>query len=157
MSIFYPFLQTVNLVLKIFKKKNFTLIKSSKLNNCRFFTNEYTHLLRTSYFWPKGLQIVALQQRYSPFQSENPISREKLKITSTKIQILPQIFFHKPMELFGFWRYFMKKQLKLIFPKTCVFNLERSQTSKHCFRLNIWKNKITNSWAQVYSRSITNQ
>ena len=33
-------------VFKIFKKKNFTLIKSAFVNNWRFFTNKCTHLLK---------------------------------------------------------------------------------------------------------------
>ena len=53
-------------VFKIFKKKNFTFIKSAFLNNLRFFTNECTHLLKTSNFGPQGPQNAALQQRYSP-------------------------------------------------------------------------------------------
>ena len=53
-------------VFKIFKKKNFTIIKSAFVNNLRFFTNKCTHLLKTSNFGPQGPQNGALQQRYSP-------------------------------------------------------------------------------------------
>ena len=70
----------LHLVFKIFRKKNITIIKSAFLNNLRFFTNKCTHLLRTSNFGLQGPQNAALQQRYSPCQSKNSISAEKLKI-----------------------------------------------------------------------------
>ena len=53
-------------VFKIFKKKNLTLIKSAFVNSWIFFTNECTHILKTSNFEPHGPQNAALQQRYSP-------------------------------------------------------------------------------------------
>ena len=56
----------LHLVFKIFKKKNFTFIKSAFLNNLRFFTNKCTHIFETSNFGPEGPQNGALQQRYSP-------------------------------------------------------------------------------------------
>ena len=40
----------LHLVFKIFKKKNFTIIKSAYVNNLRFFTNKCTHFLKTSNF-----------------------------------------------------------------------------------------------------------
>ena len=73
----------------LFKKKNFTFIKSHFVNNFGFFTNKCTHLLITSNFGPQGPQNAAFQQRYSPCQSKNPISAEKLKTTFATIQILP--------------------------------------------------------------------
>ena len=84
-------------VFKIFKKKNFTFIKSAFLNNLRFFTNKVTHFLKTSNFGLQGPQNVALQQRYSPclLIVKKTISAEKLKITFTKIQMLPWNFFRK--------------------------------------------------------------
>ena len=36
----------LHLVFKIFKKKNFTFIKSALESNLRFFTNKCTHLLK---------------------------------------------------------------------------------------------------------------
>ena len=56
----------LHLVFKIFKKKNFTIIKSAFKNNLRFCTNECKYLLKTSNFGPQGPQNAALQQRYSP-------------------------------------------------------------------------------------------
>ena len=56
----------LHLVFKIFKKKNFTIIKSAFVNNLRFFTNKCTHLLKTSNFGLQGPQNAVLQQRYSP-------------------------------------------------------------------------------------------
>ena len=56
----------LHLVFKIFKKKNFTIIKSAFVNNLRFFTNECTHIFKTSNFGPQGPQNGALQQRDSP-------------------------------------------------------------------------------------------
>ena len=56
----------LHLVFNIFKKKNFTIIKSAFLNHLRFFTNKCTHLLKTSNSGPQGSQNAALQQRYSP-------------------------------------------------------------------------------------------
>ena len=56
----------LHLVFKIFKKKNFAIIKSAFVNNLRCFTNECTHLLKTSNLGPQGPQKAALQQRYSP-------------------------------------------------------------------------------------------
>ena len=56
----------LHLVFKVFKKKNFTFIKSAFGNNLRFFTNECTQILTTRNFGPQGPQNAALQQRYSP-------------------------------------------------------------------------------------------
>ena len=56
----------LHLVIKIFKKKNLTFLKSAFLNNLRFFTNKCTHLLKTSNLGPQGPQNAALQQRCSP-------------------------------------------------------------------------------------------
>ena len=56
----------LHLVFKIFKKKNFTFIKSAFLNNLRFFTKKCTHLLKTINCETQGPQNGALQQRYSP-------------------------------------------------------------------------------------------
>ena len=60
-----PSCTLLHLVFKIFKKKNFTIIKSAFVNNLRFFTNKFTHLLKTGNFEPQGPQNAALQQRYS--------------------------------------------------------------------------------------------
>ena len=79
-----------------------------------FFINKYTHLLKPSYLWPQGLQNEALQQRYSPCKSKNPISREELKIISTKIQIsikffYPEWFGQKQSESIRLWNGFHDK------------------------------------------------
>ena len=58
------------LVFKIFKKKNFTFIKSAFANNFRFLPNKCAHLLKTSNFEPQVPQNAALQQRYSPCWSK---------------------------------------------------------------------------------------
>ena len=83
----------LHLVFKIFKKKNFTHIKSDFVNNLIFFTNKCTHLLKTSNFEPQGPQM----QRYSSVtlhvSPKNPISAKKKKITFSKIQILAKFFF----------------------------------------------------------------
>ena len=57
----------LHLVFKIFKKKNFTIIKSAFVNNLIFFPNKCTHFLKTSKFLPQGPQNAALQQRFSPY------------------------------------------------------------------------------------------
>ena len=78
-------------------------------------------------------------ERYSSVtlhvRPKNPISREKLKIISTKIQFSPQKFFtewfcHKPIEPICFWKFFMKNELKLMFPKKCGFRTRKGS--------NIW-------------------
>ena len=56
-----PFSHTVRLFIKIFKNKNFTLIKSTRWNNLRF----CTVFKKKFFFWQQSLQIAALQQRYS--------------------------------------------------------------------------------------------
>ena len=71
---------------------------------------------------------------------KNPISVKKLKIISPKLEIVPQNFFperfyHKTIEYISFKKYFVKNQLRLIFPKKNVgFKRERAPTSKHCFK-----------------------
>ena len=40
----------IHLVFKIFKRKNFTFIKSAFVKSLKFFTNKCTHLLKTSIF-----------------------------------------------------------------------------------------------------------
>ena len=71
----------LHLVFKIFKKKNFAIIKIAFLNNLRFFTNECTHLLKQVILDRKVLKM----QRYSSVTlhviPKNPISAEKSKIT----------------------------------------------------------------------------
>ena len=129
-----------NLVLKIFKNKTFTLMKSTNWNNLRFFTNTCTHLFKQILFDSKFFKL----QRYSSvtlsLSPKIPISEGLRKITSTKIQILPRknfpdSFGHKTIEPIWFWKDFMKNQLKLIFPKKCGF---RS-----------WKG--SNIWTLLYS------
>ena len=69
-------------------------------------------------------------QRYSsvtlPQYRRTPKAAEKLIITSTKIEILPQKIFtewfgKKEMETIRFWKYFIINHHKLMFPKKCVF------------------------------------
>ena len=67
--------------------------------------------------WPQRSVILHVNPK-------NPFSVEKLKITSTKIQIFlrnffPEWFGHKEIEHIRFWKSYMKNQLKLIFPKEC--------------------------------------
>ena len=101
-------------VFKIFKKKNFTFIKRSFLNNLRLFTNKCTHLLKTSNCRPQGPQNAALQQRFLHVSPNNPISAEKLKITFAQIQILlqktfPEWFGPKQIEDIRFQNRFQDK------------------------------------------------
>ena len=97
----------LRLVFKLFKKKNFTFIKSAFVNNLRFFTNNYTHLLKRSNFGPQGPQNAAL-----------------LSMFVQKIQILPRNFFlsgffQNKLKLYIFKMDFMTNQVKLTVPKKC--------------------------------------
>ena len=117
----------LNLIFKIFKRKNFTFIKSAFLNNLRFFTNEYTHLVKKKVnFYRKVFKM----QRYSSVtlhvSPKNPISAKKLKITFTKVQILPPIFFPEwfgpnKLKLHVFEMDFMTNQLNMTVPKKYGF------------------------------------
>ena len=71
---------------------------------------------------------------------KNPISEEKLKITSPKIKISPQKKFpewfgHKEIERICFWKSNMKNSSNWFFQRNVGFDLKRAQTSEHCFRL----------------------
>ena len=122
----------------------------------RFFINKCTYLLTTSEFWPQVLQMSALQQLYFPFKPQNPnIRGAKNKFTSTKIQILPWKYFpewfgHKTIKPIGFPKYFMKNQLKLFFQRYVSFDLERAQTSEHCYKDLEYsiKNSFASHWHQ---------
>ena len=73
---------------------------------------------------------------------KNPISREKLKITSTKIQIsIPQIFLSdfvkNKLKLYVFGMDFMKKLLKLIVSKKCWFPSSKGSNILTLFYLTV--------------------
>ena len=83
----------LHLVIKIFKNKNFTIIKSAFVNNLRFFTNKCRHFLKQVILDRKVLKM----QRYSSttlhVSQKKQISAEKKKITFSKLQIFAQHFF----------------------------------------------------------------
>ena len=127
----------LHLVFKIFKKKNFKFTNSAFVKNLIFFINKCTHLLKTSNFGPQGLQM----QRYSSVtlhvSPKIPISAEKLKITFSKIQILPQNFFPewfgpKQMEAIRFLNGFHDNSAQTECSKKKVDSDLRAQTSEHC-------------------------
>ena len=98
----------------------------------RFFTNNGTRFFKTSNCSSQGLQNAAFQQLTLHVSSNNPISEEKWKTTSTKIQIL--WFGYKEIEHIHFWKSNMRNQLKLILPKEWGF----------------WSWKGLNIWTLLY-------
>ena len=82
------YLSYILLHFKIFKKKNFTLIKSAVLNNFILFTNKCTHII-----FKKNYRKVLKLQCYSSLilhvSLNDPFSQVKMKISSTKTLILP--------------------------------------------------------------------
>ena len=72
------------------------------------------------------------------------ISVDKLKITSTKIQMLsqqnfPDWFGQKEIKPKRFWKYSMKNQLKLRLPKKCVFRSRKGSAIWTLLLCIIWK------------------
>ena len=114
-------------VFKIFQKKNLAFIKSAFVNNLRFFINKCIHLLETSNFGPQGPQNAALQQRYSPCQSEKPKFSGEIENNFLKNPTFaPNFFFlsglvQNKLKLYVFEIDFMTIQLKLTVPKKCEF------------------------------------
>ena len=74
---------------------------------------------KTSNCWPQGVQIAG-----GISVKDNP------DFTSKKIS---EWFEHKTNEPIIFQMFCMTNQFKLIFPKKWGFNLERAQTSEHCY------------------------
>ena len=56
----------------------FTLIKSTQLNNLRFFPKACTHIFNNNNFRLQGLQIGAFQQRYLKCKCETPYFESEL-------------------------------------------------------------------------------
>ena len=117
----------LNLVFKIFKKKNFTIIKSTFVKNLRFFPNKCTHLLKTSNFGLQGPQNAGLQQRYSPCQSKKSnFSGEVENNFFFNPNFAPKFFFlsglvQNKVKLYVFKMDFLTIQLKLTVPNKCGF------------------------------------
>ena len=111
-------------VLKIFKKKNFTFINCAFVNNLSF-SSTNAHICQKQVILDHK---VLKMQRYSSVtlhvSPKNPISAEKLKIPFTKIQILPPNFFlsglvQNKLKLYVFKMDLMTIQLKLPVPNKC--------------------------------------
>ena len=127
----------LHLVLKIFKKKNFTLIKMTRLNTLRFFANESTHFFKISNFDSKVFKLHCYNSVTQHVSPKNPISGKKLRITSTKIQSSPKFFFLSDFVINQLNLYVIKSfswKIRSIwcFQRNVGSACERAQTSQHC-------------------------
>ena len=109
-----------------------------------FFINKYTHLLKTSNFWPQCLQNEALQHRYSPCKSEKPNFKGEIENNFNKnpnfhSKCFSEWFGQKKLKLYVFEMDIMTNQLKLLFPKKCWFWSWKGS--------NIWTLLHYQSWA----------
>ena len=125
-----PFLHTVTLSLKNIKKEKLHIDQKYLKEPFEiFFTNKCTHLLKTSNLWPKGVQIAAWEQCYSPCWSQNPNLRgviENYFHKKTNLVI-------KPLNLFVFGSLAWQISSKWSFQRNVGLDLERAQTSEHCY------------------------
>ena len=122
-------------VCKIFKKKIFTLFRSTLMNNLRFFTYKCTHIIKKVNINFKVFKMQLYCSVTLQVSPKTPISEESKKKTSAKIQILPQKkisewFGHKTTEPICFRKSCMKNQRKLIISKICGFRSRKGS--------NIW-------------------
>ena len=129
----------LHLVFKIFKKENFTIIKSVFFKRFEIFHQQmHTPLKNKEVILDRK---ILKMQSYSSFtlhvSSENPISAEKLKITLSKIQILPpNVVWSKTNWSYTFLKWILWKiSSNWLFQRNVDSDLERAQTSEHCFRV----------------------
>ena len=117
-----------------------TFIKSAFLNNLRSFTNKCTHLLKTSNFGPQGPQNAALQQRYSPCQSEKPNFSGEIEKTFCKNPNFGSKKFSWVVWSITNWSYTFSKWISWqissnwLFQRNVDYDLKRAQTSEHCYK-----------------------
>ena len=137
-AFFTLFFTLLHLVFKIFRKKNFTLIKV--LNRTIWeFLETHAHLFEKQVIMDRK---VFKRKRYSSVTLHvnpiTPMSEGSKKIPSTKIQILPKKIFLsdlvlKLLNLFVFESLAWKISSNWSFQRNVGFDLKMAQTSKHCY------------------------